>query len=329
MSAAAGASAAPALRGVAAGCLNRVQSAAFLLFLAFLSSGLRIRPAARAAGMALLLASAAAAFVRLRQEVHIERVVVERVEEHGQQVDAFACAFVLELLGSQFSGHGHIAFGSGPLEAGEAPEAAFELRLQAVGDDGCHFLVRGILHLHHVDAVVPGYALKLHALHDVHERNDRAGSAGAARAACAVDVAFVIFRRLVEENVGQGRNVYASRGDVRGHEEADLPFADSGHDGFPVALAEVGRELVGVVAEALEHAADVMHVGLRVAEDDGRGRVFHLDDSDEGAVLVHGGNGAEIMLHLGHVHFLLGEGKHGRIRHEFLGEIEDVRRIGG
>ena len=176
---------------------------------------------------------------------------------------------------------------------------------------------------------MPGDAVKLHALHDVHKGDDCACGSCAACPAGAVNVAFVILRRFIEEDMGKGRNVDAPGCHICGHEKANLAFTDLRHDTFPVALGEIGGELVRVVSESSEYAADIVYVGFGIAEDDGRRRIFHLDNPDQGAVLIHGVNGAEIMLHLGHVDFLLGEGKHGRLGHEFLSEVEDMRRVGG
>ena len=65
------------------------------------------RPSAGTAGMALC-AFCVAVLVRLGQEVHVERVMMERVKKHGQEIHSFACAFIVELLTGQLSGHGHV-----------------------------------------------------------------------------------------------------------------------------------------------------------------------------------------------------------------------------
>ena len=200
---------------------------------------------------------------------------------------------------------------------------------KAVGDHRGDFFIRGVLHLHYVDIVVPGDEVKLNALHDVHEGDESACGSCAACPAGAENVAFEILRRNIEEDKGKGWNVDAPGCHICGHEKANLAFTDLRHDTIPVALGEIGGEHVRVVSESSEYAADIVYVAFCIAEDYGRRRIFHLENPDQGAVLVHGVNGAEIMLHLGHVDFLLGEGKHGRLGHEFLSEVEDMRRVGG
>ena len=108
MPAASGAPASPASGGVILGRLLRVSGRLILLFLRF-PFGTCGRPSAGTAGMALC-AFCVAVFVRLGEEVHIERVMMKRVEEHGQEIHPFACAFIIELLAGQFPGHGHVAF---------------------------------------------------------------------------------------------------------------------------------------------------------------------------------------------------------------------------
>ena len=128
--------------------------------------------------------------------------------------------------------------------------------------------------------------------------------------------------------MGEGGDVDAPGRHVGGHEEAHLARAHFGHDLLSATLRQVGGKLVGVVAEALQHAADVVDVGLGVAEDDGRSRILHLDDAHERPVLVHGLHAAEVVLHFRHVHFLLGEGEHGGLGHELGREVEHVGRVG-
>ena len=139
----------------------------------------------------------------------------------------------------------------------------------------------------------------------------------------------MIFRGLIQKDVGQGRDVDAARGHVRGHQILQAALADLVQRGLAAGLGKVGRQLVGIVAEALQHAGDIVDVGLGVAEDDGRGRVLGLQQAHQHAVLVHGAALAEQVLHFGHMHFLLRQGEHGGLGQEFPGQLEHMRRIGG
>ncbi len=56
---------------------------------------------------------------------------------------------------------------------------------------------------------------------------------------------------------------------VRGDKKAGLPLLDLAHDLLSLVLGKIGRQLVGIVAKALQHAGNVVHVGLGIAEDDG------------------------------------------------------------
>ena len=254
-----------------------------------------------------------------------QALLIGGIHQHGQQQTVLV---VLGLAGQfayqrRITGHAHL------LQTGQLAETALQQGGHARTGHHGHVLVRGSGDLAQGDLVMTGYALQFHALHDVHQRDDRTGSPGTARTAGTVDVAFVVFRGLVEKNMGQGRDVDAARGHVRGHQILQAALADLVQHGLAAGLGKVGRQLVGIVAEALQHAGDIMDVGLGVAKDDGRCRVLGLQQAHQHAVLVHGTALAEQMLHFGHMHFLLREGEHGRLGQEFPGQLEHVRRIGG
>ena len=124
-------------------------------------------------------------------------------------------------------------------------------------------------------------------------------------------------------------DVDAASRHIRSHEQAHLAFAQAGKHVFALALRKVGGKLIGIVAEALEHGRDVMHVGLGVAENDGRRGVLGLHQANEGAVLVHAAAFHEKMLDGGHVYLPLRKAEHLRIAQEFPGEVEYVLGIGG
>ena len=129
--------------------------------------------------------------------------------------------------------------------------------------------------------------------------------------------------------MGDRGNVYAAGGHVGGHEQTHLALAQAVQHVFALVLRKVGGKLVGVVAEALEHGGDVVHVGLGVAEDDGRGGILGFHEAHESAVLVHASAFHEEMLNGGHVHVPLREAEHLGLAQEFSGEVQDVLGIGG
>ena len=256
------------------------------------------------------------------------------VQKHGEQ-EQIVILLALGLAGGRLLRAGEVAREVGiarhahAFKTCQAAVARFENGHEARGGGLRHIGVRGGGKLGESDLVMPGDALKLHALHDVHQRDDRPGRTRAAGAPGAVDIAFMVFRRLVEEHVGKGRDVDAARGNVRGNEILERALAHLFQHGLAPALGEVGRKAVRAVAEALEHARHIVDVGLGIAENDGRGRVFRLQQAHEGAVLVHGLDFAEEVLHLGHMDFPAGEGEHVRLGHEFRREPQHMGRIGG
>ena len=135
--------------------------------------------------------------MRLGQPAFVEGALAAGVQQHGEQVDALAVAFVVRRGDRQIAGQLHVALGADPLKAGQLAVAGLQLGHESVGHHLGDVFVRGILHFEQRQAVVLRDALELHALHDVHEGDHRSGSAGAAGAARAVDVAFVVFRWLV------------------------------------------------------------------------------------------------------------------------------------
>ncbi len=170
-------------------------------------------------------------------------------------------------------------------------------------------------------------ALELHLFHDVHQRDDHARSSGPSGASRAVDIGFPVVRRFVEEDMGKLGDVDAPRGHVRGDEEADGTLAQTGKHVFPAALRKIGGKLVGIEAEALQDGGHEMDGRLGIAEDNGRGGVFHLKDADKGAILFHAFAFAVHMLHFSHMDLRRGKGKQLRFREEFSGQPQHMGRI--
>ena len=107
---------------------------------------------------------------------------------------------------------------------------------------------------------------------------------GRARAPCssgAMDVALGILRRFVLDHVGEIRDVEAARGHIGCHQETQLPLAHPFQHPLPVLLRQIGAQLVGVVAEALQHHRHIMHFDLGVAENDGGSRILNLNQPNE------------------------------------------------
>ena len=271
----------------------------------------------------------AAVFARLGQSfgeaAFAQALLVAGIQQHGQHEFAVAALILCRERAHQRDIAGHAQ----PFQPVELAEAGFQQGGQARTGHGGHVVIRGGGQFAQRDLEMPGNAFQLHALHDVHQRDDRARRPGAARASGAVNVAFVIFRRLIEKDVREGRYVDAARGHVRGHEVLQRAALDLVQHGLAAVLGKIRGQFVGAVAEALQHAGHIVHIGLGIAEDDGRGRILRLQQAHEHAILVHGAAGAEQMLHLGHMHFLAGQGQHGRIGHEFPGQTQHMRRIGG
>ena len=137
--------------------------------------------------------------------------MVEGVEQHGKQ----ACARALALLALRKAGKLPCKFNvparAHLLQRGKTAVAGFEQGEQTPGNHLGHLVVRGVGDFLKPQAVVARNAVKLHAFHDVHKGDDCPCSIGPTCPACSVDVAFVILGRFVEEDVGEGWNVYAAR----------------------------------------------------------------------------------------------------------------------
>ena len=249
-----------------------------------------------------------------------------RIQQHGQQQGA---VLVISPFGGEVARQLGIAGHAHALKTREVTKTPLKNGCQAGSRHAGHVFVRGQGQGDEADLVVLGDAVKFHALHDVHQGNNRACGSGAARAACAMDVAFVIFGRLVQEHVRQFGNINAARGNVSGHKILQLALTDLFQHGLAPGLGKVGGKLVGAVAKALQDPRHIVDVGLGIAKNDGRSGIFRLQQPHQGAVFIHGLHFAEEVLHLGHVHFFLRKGKHGRRRHELPGQLEHVRRIRG
>ena len=80
-----------------------------------------------------------------------------------------------------------------------------------------------------------------------------------------------------------------------------MPLRTRSEDALAVVLRQVGAQLVGVIAKALEHDGNKVYVDLGVAEDDGAAGVFHLDQADQGALAAAVGRLVDDVLGLGDV----------------------------
>ena len=80
-----------------------------------------------------------------------------------------------------------------------------------------------------------------------------------------------------------------------------VPLPHPLHHLLARCLGQVGGQLIGVIAKALQHHGHVIHPHLGVAEDQGRRRVLHLDDAHQAAVLIHAVHRVKDVLDLGHV----------------------------
>ena len=139
----------------------------------------------------------------------------------------------------------------------------------------------------------------------------------------------MIFRRLIKKNVRELRNVNSARSNIGCHKILQLALADFFQHGLAARLRKISGKLVGTVAKTLQNARHIMYVGLGIAKNYGGGGVFRLQQTHERAVFIHGFHLAKEVLHFGHVHFFLREGKHGRFRHEFARQLEHMGRIRG
>ena len=174
-----------------------------------------------------------------------------------------------------------------------------------------------------------GNPVKLHALHDVHQRNDRTSGPGPARTPGAVDVAFVIFGRLVQKHVRKFGNINTARGHVCSYQVLQFALTYFFKHCFAPRLRQVCGKLISIVAKALQHSGYIVNIGLGIAKNHGRRWIFRFKQTHQRAVFIHRLHFAEEMLHFGHMHFFLRKRKHGRLGHKFPGKLEHMRGIGG
>ena len=158
------------------------------------------------------------------------------------------------------------------------PEPGLEQRGQPLAHDGGHVVVGRHRPLLELDAVPLDDLVEVERLRLAHERQRHARRPGAAGPSGPVDVVLGVLRRLVLNDVRQLGDVEPAARDVGGHQETERPGAHALEDPLAVGLRPIGAQLVGVVAEALQHHRDVVHVRLRVAEDEPPRGVLHLDD---------------------------------------------------
>ena len=78
-------------------------------------------------------------------------------------------------------------------------------------------------------------------------------------------------------------------------------MANPVENSFTVRLRKISGELICVIPKALENDRDIMDARLGITEDEGRGGVLDLDQSDQAAVLVHARNDIVDVLGIGHM----------------------------
>ena len=154
-----------------------------------------------------------------------------------------------------------------PLRAAPAAARAQELRTR-----GQH---PGLLELIDV-AEAPRDAARIGLLLGQDQRDRRPAAAGPARAACAVHVALVLCRRVEVDHVRDVVEIEASRGDVGGHEHADL-----------AGLELPERPLSGVLAPVSVHRGRTHSVACELRDEPVRSALRpHEDERRVGAAEV-------------------------------------------
>ena len=260
-------------------------------------------------------------FLGGRRDGAVEILLVKIIQQHRQQA-------VLVVLAQAARQRGKTRHALG-LQFVAVAQARLQQRDDALRDHLLHGFIRGQRALFDGEAKARADALQLDLFEDAHQRDGRAAAARPAGAPGAVDVGLGVFRRLVLDDVRQLGQVDAARGHVGGHQKAQRALAHPPQHRLARRLRQVRGQQVGVVAKALQHGGHVFDVHLGVAEDDGRLRVFHLDDAHQAAVLVHAGHSVKDVLGLGDVDVVAAQVDEARVAHELPGQAHHLRREGG
>ena len=102
----------------------------------------------------------------------------------------------------------------------------------------------------------------------VHKGHRASASPGTGRTSDAVDVILGVVGHVEVDDELDVVNVDASRHDIRGHENADLPVLEAEHHVVALFLFEVGVHGFGIEAVAFEHNVQFFHFLLRRGKDD-------------------------------------------------------------
>ena len=170
-------------------------------------------PRARTCLSALILLPLSSAGLTVGKARFAQAFLVAGVQQHGQQQRVVFFVALRCKIARQLS----VAPNAHAFKPRKITKPPFKNGRKARSGHQRHVFVGGQGQVHDAYFVVLGYAVKLHTLHHVHQRNDRTGSASAARASSTVDVAFVIFWRLVQKNVRKLRNINAARSHICSH----------------------------------------------------------------------------------------------------------------
>ena len=144
-----------------------------------------------------------------------------------------------------------------------------------------------------------------------------------------MDVQLGVLGSFILYHVRQIDDVYPPGGYVGGDQEPQRAGPHAPHHLLAGALAQVGADLVGIVTEPPQHGGHIMHADLRVAEDQRRAGVLHLDDPHQRAVLLHRGHIVEYVLGIGDMHVLGAEAEDLRLVQELACQADDPLRERG
>ena len=124
------------------------------------------------------------------------------IQKHGHEGIA-----VFILVGSQLAGKLKKTSLSDFFKPSQLALTRLQKSEQPGGAGLRHIFVRGQGQFGKGNAIIFGNALQFHAFHDIDQRNYSARAAGPAGASRAMDIAFLVFRRLIKKNMRK-------RGDV-------------------------------------------------------------------------------------------------------------------
>ena len=244
------------------------------------------------------------------------------VQQHGQQ-GQFVLSLPQALSEREKTLH--------PLGLQAVPRA--EIRLQQggnpLGDDSLHIGIPGQRAFLEFDAEFPGDLLQLDFFQGSDQGKGHPAGPGPSGAPDPMDVNLRVLRRLVLNDMGQFLDIDAPGRHIGSHHEPQRPFPNPGHHLFPRPLGQVGTQLIGIVAETLKDHRQIMHGAFGVAEDNGRNRVFNLDDPDQAPVLFHSRGHIIEMVGPGHMDLVPAQAEELGLMEKLAGQTEHKAREGG